>query len=148
MLRGLWGWQSANNWPHFCRDPTWMWAKMLRPWEMVYTLSSLFWDFCLFWGIKRHKMTYLEGYTTQRIYSADIFCGIAGFLTIVLLKTFLSYRPLKNMWADPPTAMRFRVNLIVISSSAAEPMVIVMLSTTSAGGSSSPSSIHPGAPGL
>ncbi len=29
---------------------------------------------------------------------------------IFLLKTFLSYRPWKIVWADPPTAVRFRDN--------------------------------------
>jgi hypothetical protein len=27
----------------------------------------------------RLKITFIEGYTTQGIYSADIFCGIANF---------------------------------------------------------------------
>jgi hypothetical protein len=30
-------------------------------------------------------------------------------LTIFLLKTFLTYMPLKKVWADRPTAVRFRV---------------------------------------
>jgi hypothetical protein len=30
-------------------------------------------------------------------------------LPIFCTKDFLSYRPLKRVWADPPTAVRFRV---------------------------------------
>ncbi len=31
-------------------------------------------------------------------------------MTIFLLKTYLTYRPMKKVWADRPTALRFRVN--------------------------------------
>jgi hypothetical protein len=54
-------------------------------------------------------MTFFEGYITQRIYSADIFRGIANYFTIFLLKTFLTCRPLKVVWANLPTAVRVRV---------------------------------------
>ncbi len=37
--------------PTATQPPTWMWAKMRQPWEMVYTNSRVFYDFGLFWGI-------------------------------------------------------------------------------------------------
>ncbi len=33
--------------------PTWMWAKMWQPWELVDTFSSLFFNLGLFWVIKQ-----------------------------------------------------------------------------------------------
>jgi hypothetical protein len=59
---------------------------------------------------KRHKMAFFEGYITQDIDSAEVFRGIGNFCRFFALKDFLSYRPLKIVWADPPTAVRFRVN--------------------------------------
>ncbi len=55
-------------------------------------------------------MTFFEGYITLDLDSADIFHGIGIFCRIFALKDFLSYRPLKKVWADWPTAVRFRVN--------------------------------------
>ncbi len=55
-------------------------------------------------------MTFLEGYLTLDLDSAGIFRGIGIFCRFFALKDFLRNRPLKKMWADPPTAVRFRVN--------------------------------------
>ncbi len=54
-------------------------------------------------------MTFFEGYLTLDLDSADIFRGIGIFLLIFALKDFFSNRPLKKVWADRPTAVRFRV---------------------------------------
>jgi hypothetical protein len=55
-------------------------------------------------------MAIFEGYITQDSDSAEVFCGIDNFCQFFALKDILSYRPLKIVWADRPTAMRFRVN--------------------------------------
>jgi hypothetical protein len=54
-------------------------------------------------------MTFLKGYTAEEINSEDIFRGIAYFFRFFALKTFLSYLPLKVVWADPPTPVSVRV---------------------------------------
>ncbi len=53
-------------------------------------------------------MTFLEGYITQDLDSA-VFRGLGIFFRFFALKDFLSYRSLKIVWADQPTAVRFRV---------------------------------------
>jgi hypothetical protein len=55
-------------------------------------------------------LTFFEGYLTLDLDSADVFRGIHIFSGFFALKDFLSYRPLKKVWADQPTAVRFRVN--------------------------------------
>ncbi len=57
-------------------------------------------------------MKFFEGYITQDLDSGDVFCGTGIFCRFFALKGFLSYRPLKQVWADLPTAVRFRVNRI------------------------------------
>ncbi len=59
----------------------------------------------------RHKLTFFKGYITQDLDSEEVFRGIGIFCRFVVLKDFLRYRPLKKVWADPPTAVRFRVKL-------------------------------------
>jgi hypothetical protein len=54
-------------------------------------------------------MTFLEGYLTLDLDSAGIFRGIVIFCRFFALKDFLRNRHLKKVWADPPTAVRFRV---------------------------------------
>jgi hypothetical protein len=56
-------------------------------------------------------MMFFERCITQDIFSAEVFCGIDHFCRFFALKDFLSYNPLKTVWADPPTAVRVRVNL-------------------------------------
>jgi hypothetical protein len=56
-------------------------------------------------------MTIFERYITQHIDSADIFSGLANFFQFFSLHTFLTYGPLKTVWADPATAVRVRVKL-------------------------------------
>jgi hypothetical protein len=56
-------------------------------------------------------MTIFEGYITQHIDSADIFRVLANFFLFFSLQTFLTYRPLKTVWADPPKVVRVRVKL-------------------------------------
>jgi hypothetical protein len=53
---------------------------------------------------------FFEGYISQNLDSAEVSHGIGIFCRFFALKDFLSYRPLKKVWADPPTAVRFRVN--------------------------------------
>ncbi len=62
---------------------------------------------------KRHKTTVFEGYITQDLDSAEVFRGLGIFFRFFALKDFLSYRPLKTVWADRLTALRFRVKGIV-----------------------------------
>jgi hypothetical protein len=50
-----------------------------------------------------------KGYITPDFDSAEVFRGIGVFCQFFALKDFLSYRLLKKVWADPPTAVRFRV---------------------------------------
>ncbi len=57
-------------------------------------------------------MKIFEGYITLDFDSAKVFHGIGIFCPFFALKDFLSYRPLKKVWADPPTAVRFRVKRI------------------------------------
>ncbi len=45
--------------------------------------------------------------------SADVFHKIAYFCRLFALQTFLSYRPLKRVWADPPSAVRISVNCLL-----------------------------------
>jgi hypothetical protein len=52
---------------------------------------------------------FFEGYTIQYNDSAEVFHGIERFCHFFLLKDILSYRPLKIVWTDPPTALRVRV---------------------------------------
>jgi hypothetical protein len=54
---------------------------------------------------------FFEGYLTLDLDSADIFRGIGIFCRFFPLKEFLSYMPLKRVWADPPTAVRFRAKI-------------------------------------
>jgi hypothetical protein len=55
-------------------------------------------------------MKFLEGYFTLDLDSEGIFRGIDIFCRFFALKDFLRNRPLKKVWADRPTAVRFRVN--------------------------------------
>jgi hypothetical protein len=52
---------------------------------------------------------FFEGYITLDLESADVFRGIGIFCRFFALKDFLSYRPLKKVWADLHTAVRCRV---------------------------------------
>jgi hypothetical protein len=52
---------------------------------------------------------FFEGDLTLEKYSTEVFRGIGIFCRFFALKDFLSYRPLKIVWADPPTAVWFRV---------------------------------------
>ncbi len=61
-------------------------------------------------ALNRHKLTFFEGNITLDLDSADIFHGIGIFCRFLALKDFLNNRPLKKVWADWPTAVRFRVN--------------------------------------
>ncbi len=54
-------------------------------------------------------MTFYEGSITLDFDSGEDFHGIGIFCRFFALKDFLSYRPLKKVWADRPTAVRFRV---------------------------------------
>jgi hypothetical protein len=54
-------------------------------------------------------MSFFEGYITQDNDSAEVFRGIDPFCQFFALKDFLSYRPLKIVWTDQPTAVRIRV---------------------------------------
>jgi hypothetical protein len=54
-------------------------------------------------------LTFFEGNITLDLDLAEVFRGIGIFCRIFALKDFLSKRPLKRVWADPPTAVRFRV---------------------------------------
>ncbi len=63
-------------------------------------------------------MTFLEGYLTLDLYSEGIFHGIGIFCRFFALKDFLRNRPLKKVWADRPTAVRFRVKRVQPSVSA------------------------------
>ncbi len=56
-------------------------------------------------------MTFFEGNITLDLDSAEVFRGIGIFCRFFALKYFLSNGPLKRVWADPPTAVRFRVKL-------------------------------------
>ncbi len=51
---------------------------------------------------------FFEGYLTLDLDSADVFRGIRIFCRFFALKDFLRNKPLKNVWADSPTAVRFR----------------------------------------
>ncbi len=55
-------------------------------------------------------MTFLEGYLTLDLDSPGNLRGIGIFCRFFALKDFLRNRPLKKVWADRPTAVRFRVN--------------------------------------
>jgi hypothetical protein len=57
----------------------------------------------------RHKLTFFEGYLTLDLDSAEVFRGIRILCRFFALKDFLRNKPLKNVWADSPTAVRFRV---------------------------------------
>jgi hypothetical protein len=54
-------------------------------------------------------LTLFEGYLTLDLDSAEVFRGIRIFCRFFALKDFLRNKPLKNVWADSPTAVRFRV---------------------------------------
>ncbi len=54
-------------------------------------------------------MIFFKGYLTLDLDSAESFRGIGIFCPFFALKDFLSNRPLIKVWADRPTAMRFRV---------------------------------------
>ncbi len=92
---------------------TWMWAKMRWPYEMEYNVSPRFFRH---WPVLRQKTDikrHFWGYITQDIDSAEVFYGIDHFCRFFALKDFLSYRPLKLVWTDPPTTVRVRVNRIL-----------------------------------
>jgi hypothetical protein len=76
---------------------------------MGYTSRSLFYDFGCSEALNRHKFMFFEGYITLDLDSAEVFCGIGIFCRFFALQDFSSNRRLKKVWADPPTAMRFRV---------------------------------------
>ncbi len=54
-------------------------------------------------------MTFFDGYLTLDLDLAEVFRGIRICWRFFALKDFLRYKPLKNVWADSPTAVRFRV---------------------------------------
>jgi hypothetical protein len=54
-------------------------------------------------------LTFFEGDITLDFDSGEDFHGIGIFCRFFALKDFMRYRPLKRVWADPPTAVRFRV---------------------------------------
>jgi hypothetical protein len=54
---------------------------------------------------------FFKGYLTLDLDSADVFRGIRIFCRFFALQDLLSNRPLKKVWADRPTAVRFRVNV-------------------------------------
>jgi hypothetical protein len=56
-------------------------------------------------------VTFFEGNKTLDLDSAQVFHGIGIFCRFFALKDFLSNGPLKRVWADPPTAVRFRVKI-------------------------------------
>ncbi len=56
-----------------------------------------------------HETVFFEGYITHDINSAEVSHGIDISCRYFALKDFLSYRPLKIVGADLPTAMRVRV---------------------------------------
>jgi hypothetical protein len=58
---------------------------------------------------------FFEGYISHDLDSAEVFRGIGIFCRFFALKVFLSYRHLKKVWADTPTAVRFRVKTIFCS---------------------------------
>ncbi len=49
---------------------------------------------------------FFEGYLTLDLDSAEDFHGKGIFFRFSALKDFLRYEPLKNLWADPPTAVK------------------------------------------
>jgi hypothetical protein len=51
---------------------------------------------------------FFEEYITQDKDSTEGFRGIDIFCQFFALKDFLSYRSLKKVWEDPPTAVRLR----------------------------------------
>jgi hypothetical protein len=58
-------------------------------------------------------LAFFEGYITLDLDSAEVFCGIVIFCQFFALKDFLSYRPLKKVWAGLPTAVKFRVKVFI-----------------------------------
>jgi hypothetical protein len=130
MLRGLWGRQSANKRSYFCRERTFAlfsdfpptpplppnpppppgcgrkccgrerWYTPLVPFFRTLTCSE---------AKNRHKLMFFDVYISQDLDSENVFHGIGIFCRFFALKDFLSYRPLITVWADPPTAVRFRV---------------------------------------
>ncbi len=77
---------------------------------MVYTFSSLFLGLR---PVLRHKtgtkLNFLMG-TQPKAFIQQTFSVERLILPIFSLKTFLTYRPLKIVWANLPTALRVRVN--------------------------------------
>jgi hypothetical protein len=59
---------------------------------------------------------FFEGYITQDLDSAEVFRGLGIFFRFFALKDFLSYRSLKIVWADQPTAVRFRVKASTVTA--------------------------------
>ncbi len=59
-------------------------------------------------------MTFFEGNITLDLDSAEVFRGIGIFCRIFALKDFLRNGPLKRVWADLPTAVRFRVKRLLL----------------------------------
>jgi hypothetical protein len=59
--------------------------------------------------VLRDKTAFFKGYITQDAESAEIFRGIDDVCQLFALQYFLSSKPLKILWADPPTAMRIWV---------------------------------------
>jgi hypothetical protein len=60
-------------------------------------------------------LTFYECSITLDFDSGEDFRGIGIFCQFFALKDFMSYRPLKKVWADRPTAVRFRVKKGVTS---------------------------------
>ncbi len=62
-------------------------------------------------------MTFFEGNITLDLDSAEVFRGIGIFCRFFALKDFLSNGPLKRVWADLTTAVRFKVNYVPVAKS-------------------------------
>ncbi len=81
--------------------------------ERLFTLlAAFFTTLACSEALNRHKLTFFEGYITLDLDSTGGFRGIGIFCRFFALKDFLSYRPLKKVWADRLTAMRFRVRVL------------------------------------
>ncbi len=86
-------WKSVITWLLFCHEQTSFfckcssfpppgWAKMRRPWQMVYTVGPHFSGIDLFWGIKQ---CFWRG-TAQDTDSAEVLHRIADFSRLFALK--------------------------------------------------------------
>ncbi len=107
MLRGLWGRQSANKRLHFCRERIFTLFSGFLPTPHCHPTPppgcgrkccgrerwdahpvAFFRTLACSEALNRHKNAFFEGYLTQRIYSADIFLGIANFWGFFYLRPF------------------------------------------------------------